>query len=943
MTRNRTARVSLCLAILAALILVPPIWAADGSIAGKKFHDSNGSGIQDPGEPGKPGWQIDLVDAGHAVVATAITDVNGDYVFDPVVPGDYRILEEQRASWTQTYPTSVFYTLTLQSGENLTGYDFGNDSTCDGQTYYDTCLGGTVDDFVGAEPSSPGASLLVQMGLPAGGANPFFDSACVNQGFGHTFDCWGDTCMVVAATLCLRLSATGSNPSTDAFVLGDYDENGRIWSISLNNLIAFATGGADNTWNGGDIMTVCLDLTNLPPSSGWPTMPTNILAGMQDGDLDLYIGDDTECDWVELSVELCCQDTCYATGDANNDGVGLTVGDLVYLNDFINACGPAPIPLYSCDLNGDCVVNPADLQLYNDYFASGIGVFDPYGGYPVPTCCEPTAERAPDTVAMFGTRFYSEGVACLGIVDGSLCVYTDDGFLGDGPEAVFMAWPLPQDSSDWDLDPPPPAPPRPPWYGMTPIQLWNAIRNWTGPRPAGLPPSMIETGYTGNNGGVDDLEALSLRLLFEPDSTTELSVRGDVSSYSVQAFLGGAEVWSQDAIAADNDWWSLGILEDTPEKAAGSGGGPFGSSVSNLEDAGMVELDVEFPDSAVWSWPAHGATDLLIDRLAVFPGQPIADSVPLSPVIFTASEIDSFYVLRMHYTVEYKDFRVTNLGNAAMGLDSAALAIGDSVMIVANIGPSGEDGILIDLPDYPLCNLAWENPDPTGSLPIGAYLTTDVFGEVDGVPGQPIVHNRAEKVTEDLWEMSADHSPIYATSHTIIIWLEDSVVYETSGHTGPAAISYFPPTDEHDNWSEGTTVYSWDDYEIEVPIGVPILFKADTTWVNGTRVEIIPEDATASVGLLSSIEIRAAEIPWIEILDIFTTCCADQRGNVDGDPNDETNVSDLTYLVAYLFQAGPTLPCDEEGDVDDSEKVNVSDLTYLVAYLFQGGPPPLPC
>ncbi len=74
-------------------------------------------------------------------------------------------------------------------------------------------------------------------------------------------------------------------------------------------------------------------------------------------------------------------------------------------------------------------------------------------------------------------------------------------------------------------------------------------------------------------------------------------------------------------------------------------------------------------------------------------------------------------------------------------------------------------------------------------------------------------------------------------------------------------------------------------------------------------------------------------------------CCEGQRGNVDGDPNDECNVADLTYLVEYLFQGGPAPACQGEGNVngDRKEDVNVADLTYLVAYLFQGGDPPPDC
>jgi outer membrane protein assembly factor BamB len=74
-------------------------------------------------------------------------------------------------------------------------------------------------------------------------------------------------------------------------------------------------------------------------------------------------------------------------------------------------------------------------------------------------------------------------------------------------------------------------------------------------------------------------------------------------------------------------------------------------------------------------------------------------------------------------------------------------------------------------------------------------------------------------------------------------------------------------------------------------------------------------------------------------------CCVGIRGNVDGDPADQINVQDLTYLVAFLFTGGPQPPCPEEANVDGDpgESMTVQDVTYLVAYLFSGGPPPPAC
>ncbi len=70
-------------------------------------------------------------------------------------------------------------------------------------------------------------------------------------------------------------------------------------------------------------------------------------------------------------------------------------------------------------------------------------------------------------------------------------------------------------------------------------------------------------------------------------------------------------------------------------------------------------------------------------------------------------------------------------------------------------------------------------------------------------------------------------------------------------------------------------------------------------------------------------------------------CCVGDRGNVDS--LSDVNVSDLTYLVEYLFKGGPPPACQDEADVNADSALNVDDLTYLVSYLFKGGTAPEPC
>ncbi|MBK7093376.1 MAG: right-handed parallel beta-helix repeat-containing protein [bacterium] len=61
-------------------------------------------------------------------------------------------------------------------------------------------------------------------------------------------------------------------------------------------------------------------------------------------------------------------------------------------------------------------------------------------------------------------------------------------------------------------------------------------------------------------------------------------------------------------------------------------------------------------------------------------------------------------------------------------------------------------------------------------------------------------------------------------------------------------------------------------------------------------------------------------------------------GDIDG--NETVTVSDVVYLVNYIFGGGSELNPIESGDVDCSGIVTVSDAAYLISYLLGGGPAP---
>lgn len=100
---------------------------AGGSIAGHVFNDANANGVWDSGEAGAAGWQVylDLNQNGiyDSSDTLTTTDSSGNYVFQYLSWGDYVVRLVQRDGWLATTVSS--YTLTLLSGEDVSGYTFG--------------------------------------------------------------------------------------------------------------------------------------------------------------------------------------------------------------------------------------------------------------------------------------------------------------------------------------------------------------------------------------------------------------------------------------------------------------------------------------------------------------------------------------------------------------------------------------------------------------------------------------------------------------------------------------------------------------------------------------------------------------------------------------------------------------------------------------------------
>jgi hypothetical protein len=99
-------------------------------------------------------------------------------------------------------------------------------------------------------------------------------------------------------------------------------------------------------------------------------------------------------------------------------------------------------------------------------------------------------------------------------------------------------------------------------------------------------------------------------------------------------------------------------------------------------------------------------------------------------------------------------------------------------------------------------------------------------------------------------------------------------------------------------------------------------------------IEMLNPDATTIVFIKGAALVDDSNL--VDFVDMANVVKKEKPGdaNVDG----KVTVSDVVYLVNYLFKGGPE-PWLLFSDANADKKVTVSDVVYLVNYLFKGGPP----
>ncbi|HVP07312.1 MAG TPA: hypothetical protein VMS71_05665, partial [Candidatus Acidoferrum sp.] len=68
-------------------------------------------------------------------------------------------------------------------------------------------------------------------------------------------------------------------------------------------------------------------------------------------------------------------------------------------------------------------------------------------------------------------------------------------------------------------------------------------------------------------------------------------------------------------------------------------------------------------------------------------------------------------------------------------------------------------------------------------------------------------------------------------------------------------------------------------------------------------------------------------------------CCQGMTGNINADPDNQVDITDLQYLLDYLFLDLQPPACRSEANTDGDPNgiIDISDVATLLDYLFNAG------
>ncbi|NKC29403.1 SdrD B-like domain-containing protein [Falsiroseomonas selenitidurans] len=314
-------------------------------LGGTVFEDVDGDGLQDAGEGGISGRLVTLLDAaGISTGRTAITDGNGDYVFDNLAPGTYSVTFAPNGAQPFTKPNVGLdnekdsdANPTTGKTEQVTIVSNGDDRSLDAGVYNPAAIGNYVWEDLdgdgqqeGGEPAIAGATVKL---LDAGGT--VLGTTTTNGSGFYSFT------GLAPADYRVEITKAGHVPTLPN--LGPDAADSDIAANGRTGLVNLQSGETDNTVDGGLVRLVSLgdkvfdDLDN---------------DGIQDGGEPGISG---------ITVRLLSADGATVLDSTTTDADGLYSFDGLRPGDYrVEFVAPADRAFAKKDQGGDALDSDAD-------------------------------------------------------------------------------------------------------------------------------------------------------------------------------------------------------------------------------------------------------------------------------------------------------------------------------------------------------------------------------------------------------------------------------------------------------------------------------------------------------------------------------------------------------------------------------------------------------
>jgi hypothetical protein len=170
----------------------------------------------------------------------------------------------------------------------------------------------------------------------------------------------------------------------------------------------------------------------------------------------------------------------------------------------------------------------------------------------------------------------------------------------------------------------------------------------------------------------------------------------------------------------------------------------------------------------------------------------LLENVPASAVVTSvslrASGIPQIVITNESEIVAYDGLQNSSVGNATLSLSNNKLTVG-------NLGANGQNGVQITVGAVAGFGLNWEDPDPSNSLPLGAYLEEEIYGTGGSVTNGLLGTIQVMKNGITNYVCTADFSPMGSTDFTVEPLDENTVELSATEPRGPLFSCSAMPTD----------------------------------------------------------------------------------------------------------------------------------------------------